>query len=75
MTLSVLSPSAMRKLMTAVISCGITLHAALPPRIIVGAIVVVTNGKRSGEPMQQAAMASALPATSCTSVLSGSCVI
>ena len=75
MTLSTVSPSTMRKLMTAVMSCGITLHAALPPWIIVGAMVVVTNGKRSGEPMQQAAMASALPATSCTSVLSGSCVI
>lgn len=29
---------------------GITLHAALPPWIIVGAMVVVTNGKRSASP-------------------------
>lgn len=53
MTLSTVSPvQAKRKLMTAVMSCGITLHAALPPWIIVGAIVVVTKREEVGEPMR-----------------------
>ena len=44
MTLSAVSPSARRKLMTACISWGITLQALLLPRMMVGAIVVVTKG-------------------------------
>ena len=73
-TLSMVSPSIRRKLMTARISRGRTLLISLPPQIIVGAAVVETIGYRLGTPLHQRAISLALPSTSCTSVRSGSFV-
>ena len=61
--------------MTACISWGITLQALLLPRMMVGAIVVVTKGNSVRSRKQWAAMVSALADTSCTKVFSGSVVM